>query len=78
MTVCAIPPRSGDTPFENWCPLCGSRCMISLDPNRMTLRYECDGCTYEHDVPKRLPRMVVMPEDGNEPIRPRGLFEEDE
>jgi isopropylmalate/homocitrate/citramalate synthase len=38
--------------------------MIAFAPNQGTLRYECDRCSYEHDVPKRLPRAKAALEEG--------------
>jgi hypothetical protein len=63
-----MPPLAGKDQFETYCPLCrypGSRCMIAFDPNRKTLRYECDKCDYEFDVPHRLPKMTLALEDEN-------------
>lgn len=66
MTLSTKPPLAGKDQFETYCPLCrypGSRCMIAFDPNRKTLRYECDKCDYEFDVPHRLPKAMPALED---------------
>jgi hypothetical protein len=68
MTLSTKPPLAGKDQFETYCPLCrypGSRCMIAFDPNRKTLRYECDKCDYEFDVPHRLPKAMPTLEDDN-------------